>query len=241
MGSSCRSSTLRKLSSADDTSKSRHASGCVRGREFRARQSHRHSTRHSGRTASHRGRSEGRWRNCDSSPRVAQSRRATLRARHLEHRRNAIGFRTSGSAAKTVALNPGGSFIFAAASVGGIACDCAGSELYGAGNSAPSKLTEAQAKRSLFFILRYRSADRRVRSYFSVSLDQARTRRSALQSLFQPERLREGAVHRDIPRFQSDPLGRAAGWPFEGSASEFACVGHGDGTAFDLAAIPRRD
>src|SRR5439155_17051009 len=65
----------------------------------------------------------------------------------------AIGCCTSGSAAKTVALKPGGSRIFAAASVAGIGPDLSGSELYGAGNSDARKLSNVSNDSSSAFTL----------------------------------------------------------------------------------------
>src|SRR5262245_33259324 len=63
-----------------------------------------------------------------------------------------MGFCTSGSAAKTVALNPGGSRIFAAASLAGIGFDLSGSELYGAGNSEALRLSDMISNNSGVFI-----------------------------------------------------------------------------------------
>src|SRR5437667_11377344 len=63
-----------------------------------------------------------------------------------------MGFCTSGSAAKTVALKPGGNRSFAAASVAGIGLDLSGSELYGTGNSDAHKLNGASSNISVFFM-----------------------------------------------------------------------------------------
>src|SRR5262245_19733216 len=64
----------------------------------------------------------------------------------------AMGFCTSGSAAKTVALKPGGKCIFAAASTAGIGLDWSGSELYGRGNSDADNVNESSSGSSVFFI-----------------------------------------------------------------------------------------
>src|SRR5207302_3438356 len=65
----------------------------------------------------------------------------------------AMGFCTSGSAAKTVALKPGGSRIFATASAAGIGPDWSGSELYGTGKSDAHKLKGVSSDSSTFFMV----------------------------------------------------------------------------------------
>ena len=65
-----------------------------------------------------------------------------------------MGFCTSGSAAKTVALKPGGRRSYAAASVADIGFDLSGSELYGTGNSDAHKLNGVSSNISVFFIAR---------------------------------------------------------------------------------------
>src|SRR3989442_11125769 len=64
----------------------------------------------------------------------------------------AMGFCTSGSAAKTVALKPGGSRIFAAASLAGIGLAFPGSELYGTGKLAAQRLSDMSGRSSGVFM-----------------------------------------------------------------------------------------
>src|SRR5437867_3821471 len=66
----------------------------------------------------------------------------------------AIGFWTSGSAAKTVALKRGGSRIVAAASAAGIRPVSCGSELYGTGNSDATRLSDGSSRSSGVFMTR---------------------------------------------------------------------------------------
>src|SRR6185436_15026858 len=68
----------------------------------------------------------------------------------------AMGFCTSGSVAKTVALKPGGSRIFAAASLAGIGFDLSGSELYGVGNSEALRLSDMSSDSSGVFMAHLR-------------------------------------------------------------------------------------
>src|SRR5437016_5799017 len=65
----------------------------------------------------------------------------------------AMGVCTDGSAAKTVALKPVDSRIFATASTSGIGTDWSGPELYGTGKSDAHKLKGVSSDRSTSFMV----------------------------------------------------------------------------------------